>query len=363
MAELLDFKCPSCGGAINFDSQAQRMKCPYCGTEFDMDTVIQYEEALKTEPERDNFDWDLKADANWQTDEVNNVAVYVCQSCGGQIVGDYTTSATSCPYCDNPVVIAGNVSGDLRPDYIIPFKLTKEQAKQGLRDLVQGKRLLPKLFKDENRIDQIRGMYVPFWLFDTDVNGNFRYKATRTNTWSDRNYIYTKTSYYSILRSGQLAFNSVPVDASSKLADDLMESIEPYYVQDLVNFNAGYLAGYLADRYDVPAEECTGRANQRVRQSTEKKFASTVQGYQTVTPENSSVQLSKGKARYVLYPVWILNTTWDDKQYTFAMNGQTGRFIGDLPLDKKAYWRWFGLLALVFFIVSYAAAWLVHLLL
>jgi len=363
MAELLDFKCPSCGGAINFDSQAQRMKCPYCGTEFDMDTVIQYEEALKTEPERDNFDWDLKADANWQTDEVNNVAVYVCQSCGGQIVGDYTTSATSCPYCDNPVVIAGNVSGDLRPDYIIPFKLTKEQAKQGLRDLVQGKRLLPKLFKDENRIDQIRGMYVPFWLFDTDVNGNFRYKATRTNTWSDRNYIYTKTSYYSILRSGQLAFNSVPVDASSKLADDLMESIEPYYVQDLVNFNAGYLAGFLADRYDVPAEECIGRANQRVRQSTEKKFASTVQGYQTVTPENSSVQLSKGKARYVLYPVWILNTTWDDKQYTFAMNGQTGRFIGDLPLDKKAYWRWFGLLALVFFIVSYAAAWLVHLLL
>ncbi|NLJ70045.1 MAG: hypothetical protein GX328_01080 [Clostridiaceae bacterium] len=358
MAQLLEFKCPSCGGAINFDSQAQRMKCPYCDTEFEMDAVMQHEEALRSESVKDDFTWDVQADSNWQEDELNNFAAYVCQSCGGQIVGDFTTAATSCPYCDNPVVIAGNISGDLRPDYIIPFKLTKEQAKQGLRNHIKGKRLLPKQFKDENHIDKIRGMYVPFWLFDTKADAKFRYRATQTSTWSDSNYIYTKTSYYSILRSGNIDFSSVPVDASSQMADDLMESIEPYNVAELTNFHAGFLAGYLADRYDVPADQCIERANHRVRQSTENQFRSTVRGYATVVQENGNIQLSDGKANYVLYPVWVLNTSWGGEQFTFAMNGQTGRFIGDLPLDKKAYWKWFGLIALIVAALAYAAAWL-----
>jgi len=249
-------------------------------------------------------------------------------------------------------------SGDLKPDYIIPFKLDKEAAKNALKRHLKGKRLLPKVFKDENHIDEIKGIYVPFWLFDADADARIRYKATRVSFWSDSRYNYTKTSFYSVVRAGNIGFDIIPVDGSSKIADDLMESIEPYTFSDAVEFSTGYLAGFLADRYDVTAENSVERANQRVTKSTEQIFAGTVEGYQTVTPESTSIQLSNGKAKYALYPVWLLNTTWQGKQYTFAMNGQTGKFVGDLPMDRVAYWKYFSIIAAVCALATYGIAWL-----
>ena len=120
-----------------------------------------------------------------------------------------------------------------------------------------------------------------------------------------------------------------------------MESIEPYNIQDAVDFQTAYLSGFLADKYDVDAESSIDRANQRIRQSTEEAFASTVKGYTTVDPVSSNIQLDNGRARYALYPVWILNTMWNKQKFTFAVNGQTGKIAGDLPMDKAAFWRWF----------------------
>ena len=77
--------------------------------------------------------------------------------------------------------------------------------------------------------------------------------------------------------------------------------------------------------------------------------------------ENSGVQFHGGKARYALYPVWLLNTTWNNNQYTFAMNGQTGKFVGDLPVDKAAACRWTIMLAAIFSATIYGGAWLLHL--
>ena len=211
-----------------------------------------------------------------------------------------------------------------------------------------GKKLLPKVFKDENHIDEIRGVYVPFWLFDADADAHIRYKATRVRAWSDSDYNYTETSFFSVVRGGSIGFQRVPVDGSSKMPDDLMESIEPFYFDDAVDFHTAYLAGYLADKYDVDAEASVERANERIKNSTADAFAQTVQGYATVTPEASGIHLQNGRAKYALYPVWLLNTTWKGKKYTFAMNGQTGKFVGDLPLDKGAYKKWlFGLAGIV----------------
>lgn len=117
-------------------------------------------------------------------------------------------------------------------------------------------------------------------------------------------------------------------DGSSKMADDLMESIEPYNFSEAVDFQTAYLVGYLADKYDVTAEQSVDRANDRVKKSTEDAFASTVQGYASVTTESSNIQLRGGKAQYALYPVWLLNTSWNGNRYTFAMNGQTGQVCG-----------------------------------
>jgi DNA-directed RNA polymerase subunit RPC12/RpoP len=360
MAGLQEYKCPCCGGAIAFDSTIQKMKCPYCDTEFEMDVLKGYDAELQDE-EADNMDWETTAGGEWEEEETDGLRTYVCKSCGGEIVGDANTATTSCPFCDNPIVMMGQFSGTLKPDLVIPFKLDKKAAKEGLVKHLTGKRLLPKIFKDQNHIDEIKGVYVPFWLFDTDVDAKVRYKATKVRTWSDSNYNYTKTSYFMVHRGGNIGFEDVPVDGSTKMADDLMESIEPFNCAEAVDFQTAYLAGYLADKYDVTAEESIDRANERVKKSTEQAFAETVIGYETVTAENTSVQFHGGKAKYALYPVWLLNTTWNGNRYTFAMNGQTGKFVGDLPVDKAAATRWTLILAAVFTAVTYGAATLLHL--
>ena len=199
MTDLLEYKCPCCGGAIEFDSSVQKLKCPYCDTEFEMDTLKAYDEELKRE-QSDELVWDTQPGSDWQDGETDGMRIYVCSSCGGEIVGDETTAATRCPYCDNPVVMQGQFSGDLKPDYVIPFKYDKKAAKKGMMEHLSNKRLLPKAFKDENHIDEIKGLYVPFWLFDADVNANMRFRATRVRAWSDSDYNYTETSHYAITR-------------------------------------------------------------------------------------------------------------------------------------------------------------------
>ncbi len=346
MAVLQEYKCPCCGGAIEFNSSIQKMKCPYCDSEFEMEALKEFDQVLTDEAKgTDNMEWETQAGTEWQEGESENLRVYVCNSCGGEIIGDETTAATECPYCNNPVVMMGQFKGDLKPDYVIPFKLSKEDAKEGLRKHIKGKALLPRIFKDENHIDEIKGIYVPFWLFDAEADARIRYKATKIRHWSDSDYDYTKTSFFSVVRAGSVAFDRVPVDGSSKMADDLMESIEPYNFSEAVDFQTAYLAGYFADKYDVTAQQSIDRANTRIRRSTEETFASTVTGYTTVTTEHSAINLNNGKAKYALYPVWILNTTYKDKKYTFAMNGQTGKFVGDLPMDKGLFWKYWGIIA------------------
>lgn len=352
MSEILEYKCPACGGAIEFDSKLQKMKCPYCDTEFEMEALKQYDEDLKNE-KPDEMTWDTTPGAQWQDGETEGMSTYICKSCGGEIIGDENMAAAKCPYCDNPVVMTGKFSGDLRPDYVIPFKVDKKAAKEGLKNHLKGKPFLPKVFKDENHIDEIRGIYVPFWLFDADVDASVRYGATRVRTWSDKDFIYEETAFYSLYREGSVGFSRVPVDGSSKMPDDLMESIEPYDFREAVDFQTAYLAGYMADKYDVTAENSMDNANARIKNSTEQLMASTVHTYSTIIPEYSNIRLSNGKAKYALYPVWILNTTWDGKKYTFAMNGQTGKFVGDLPVDKKAFNKWTGILTVIFSIIVY----------
>ena len=348
MAQLIEYKCPCCGGAVEFNSSVQKMKCPYCDTEFEMDVLQAYNEDLQNE-EEDALSWESPAGGEWQEGETDGMRVYICESCAGEIIGDENLGATKCPYCGNNVVIKGQFSGDLKPDYVIPFKLDKKSAKEAFKKHLEGKRLLPKLFKDENHLEEIKGMYVPFWLFDAEVNGHIRYRATRVRTWSDSNYIYTQTNFYSVVRGGMVGFERVPVDGSTRMLDEWMESLEPYDFSEAVDFQTAYLAGYLADKYDVSADASVERANNRIRQSMEDIFRSTISAaYTSVARENGSINIQNGQAKYALYPVWVLTTKWQDKTYLFAMNGQTGKFVGELPTDKGAYWKYWGMFTGIF---------------
>lgn len=359
MADIIEYKCPCCGGAITFDSSIQKMKCPYCDSEFELETLKNLDEALSKEQKEDSLDWEMNESEELSDDA--GLKSYICRSCGGEIVTDATTGATHCPFCSNPVVMTEKFAGLLKPDLVIPFKFDKKAAKAAFEKHLTGKKLLPKVFKDQAHIDEIKGVYVPFWLFSADADAQIQFKGTRVKTWRSGDYRYTKTDYYKLLREGSLSFDGVPVDGSQKMADDLMESLEPFDLSNAVDFQTAYLSGYFADKYDVSAEESIKRANERIKATAEDTFKrETCGSYMTVTTEESSVQLREDTKtiKYALYPVWVMNTTWNGEKYTFAMNGQSGKFVGNLPMDKGIYWKYRGLFTALFGAAATLIAWL-----
>lgn len=360
MSDLFDYKCPSCGGAMEFDSKSQKMKCPYCDTEIAVEDMKSRDEELNGNQADTEANWSQPSN-QWDDGETDNMSVFVCNSCGGEIVGDENTAATSCPYCGNPVVMKERFKGQLKPDYVIPFKLDKKQAMEKYKQHIKGKFLLPKLFKSQNHIDEIKGVYVPFWLYDSNVKANATFLAENIRRWHDSNYDYTETSYFSVYREGTMSFANIPCDGSSRMDDDLMESIEPFDFSQAVPFKTAYLAGYLADKYDVDEKENEPRANKRILESTIDVLRDTFKGRFTVVhnPVDKSINIPNdvinqgfagpganmsvlsGNIKYVLYPVWMLTSTYKGEKYTFAMNGQTGKFVGNLPTDKKKKWLTF----------------------
>lgn len=330
MPTISEQKCPCCGGGVQFDAGAQKLKCPFCETEFEINQ-LQQEQAEDSE----SINWSAQ-DNQWSTGETDDMNIYSCQSCGGEIIADSTTGASKCPYCDNPVVMKGQFSGALRPDLVIPFKLDKKAAKEAFKKHLSDKKFVPKSFLSDNRIDEIKGVYVPHWLFTCDTFANANFKAVKEKVWSDNNYNYKETSYYDVYRSGNISFDNIPVDGSTKMPDDLMESVEPFDLSQAVDFNTAYLAGYLADKYDVTVEQSMNRANERIRVSAGDALEETVKGYNFIDSRVVNMNITNGFYKYALYPVWILNTSWNGNKYTFAMNGQSGKFVGNLPTDKKA---------------------------
>ncbi len=335
---LEQFKCPHCGAGIEFSGETQEMKCDFCGAEISVDEIIEYLDA-ETDAKQRVSGWNKGEGQHF--DGESDLNVFSCPSCGGEIVCEATTVATACPYCDNPVIMKGRVSGDLMPDCVIPFRITKEQAKDALRRHYKNKTLLPKVFADENHIDEVKGIYVPFWLFDGDADVSIRYEGIRTRVWRDSEYENTARSHYLILRSGGLGFDNVPVDGSKKMENNLIESIEPFDFSEAVDFKTAYLSGFFADRYDESSDDCISRAEQRMENTAEDQIRNTVVGYDSVTVKKKAVFVHNGRVRYALCPVWILNTKWKDRSYRFIVNGQNGRIAGDLPMSKSLYRKWF----------------------
>lgn len=335
MSTLLQQKCPNCGGSVSFDTGTQMLKCPFCDSEFAVEAVAGQQTADGAPAAVDNISWESET-SQWTTDETTGMRVYMCNSCSGEVVADETTGATSCPYCGNPVVMKGQFDGALRPHLVIPFKLDKQAAKAAFKKHITGKKFVAKAFKDDNTLDEIKGVYVPHWLFSCQAQGDVSYMAEKvTRTWSDADNNYTEVSDFTCYRSGNMFFDNVPVDGSSKMPDDLMESLEPFNTNDAVPFNVGYLSGYLADKYDVSVENTVARANERIRQSLADTLQTTVKGYDSIATQQASMTVLGGDYKYALYPVWLLTVKHKNKDYLFAMNGQTGKFVGNIPTDEK----------------------------
>ena len=361
---ITNYKCPACSGPLHYGSKSGKMECDYCGSTFSLEEIEAFynppeqkkEEAAAPEAEvqsqdEDTSEWDLDSAGSDWGEEAGSMRAYSCPSCGAELICDDTTAATSCPYCGNPTIIPGQFGGTLRPDYIIPFKYNKKEAIEALKKHYHGKILLPNAFRSENHIREIKGVYVPFWLFDARVDADMLYHGTTSYTHREGDYRITETSHYDVRRTGSMAFQKVPVDGSQKMPDDLMDSLEPYDYQDLKEFSSVFLPGYMADKYDVKADEASKRADTRCKNTTVSEIRSTAARYETLTPISQRVNLTQGSVKYALLPVWLLTTKWKDKTYLFAMNGQTGKMVGNLPADRSKLHLWFWSMAAGFSLV------------
>ena len=349
--QVTNYQCPACTGPLHFSAASGKLECEYCGSAYDIAEVEKlYAEkekqaaAAKQQAEKqaaEEGDWDTSAlNGDWGKDAAS-MRAYNCPSCGAELVCDESTAATSCPYCGNPTVVPGQFSGMLRPEFVIPFKLTKDDAVKALKQHYKGKPFLPRTFTAGNHIEEIQGVYVPFWLFDGTAEGDAQYHATISHSYRHGDYETTETQHFRVKRAGSLAFEKVPVDASSKMPDDHMDSIEPFDYQELKPFSTAYLPGFLADKYDVSVEDSHERADTRCTGSLEQALRDTVVGYGEVMQTGQQFHIKRGKVHYALLPVWLLTTKWKGKDFLFALNGQTGKMAGDLPVDRGKLWGTF----------------------
>jgi len=260
---------------------------------------------------------------------------YNCPDCGANIITDEETAATFCIYCGNSSIIKNRLTGKFAPSKIIPFKKTKEDAIKAFKGLKKGRPLVPKSFISEKNIEKITGVYIPFWLFDIMVDGTIEAKGTKVKHWSSGNTRYTKTDYYEMTRTGSMEFDRIPVDGSTKFNDEIMNTIEPFDYKDLVDYNHAYLSGFLAEKYNVDEKESFEFAKNRALSSGKDTMMNDMIGYSSKTEKSNTLKTTEQKTEYVLLPVWMVNVKYNDKFYLFAMNGQTGEFVGDIPLDKK----------------------------
>lgn len=356
MDTIQNYKCPCCTAPLVFEADTQTLFCSACDTTFPLETIQKAELSAEESRGESKYDWGSYTPRNYDDTGTVRLADYHCPSCGAAITGDDTLGATVCPYCGNSTIVKGQFEGTLRPDYIIPFQVNKKAAVEAFENDLKNAPFLPDSFKNKKRIEEMAGVYVPFWMFDCDCNAAISYRARRVSVWSDANYTYTKTDFFKLFRKGSISFANIPVDGSKKADDTYMEAVEPFCYADAVEFRGEYLAGYLADKYDVSAEESVARANERVKNSTLAAFDETTGGYTSVIPESAKVDFSDGKIRYALLPVWMLNIKYMDKTYKFAVNGQTGKVVGEYPVDKKKKWKYFAKVAGVGFLIAAAVS-------
>lgn len=341
---VIVYECPNCGGGLKFKSETQKWECEFCGTSHTLEELKNQQEPATSNTEAKEEDFQMKR--------------FVCPQCAGEIITDETTAASFCVYCGNATIFPEQLSGEFKPDYILPFQKSKEDAVEAYQKMIHKKPLLPDTYKEKSTMDKVKGVYVPFWIFDYAVEAELEAAGRNITQWRSGDYEYTKTDHYKISRRARMNFQWVPADGSSKMEDSYMEAIEPFHIteDEKKDFSFAYLSGYLAERHDIEAEAMRDRVKQRLNKSAVSVLQDTITGYHHVNQIQADSTFSENKVRQILLPVWLLTSQYKGKTYRFAMNGQTGKIIGVLPISIKKSVAFFagisGILCLIWLIIG-----------
>ncbi|MCR4751734.1 MAG: hypothetical protein K5852_05495 [Eubacterium sp.] len=376
--------CPSCGAGLEWSPAAQKIVCPFCGSEYVPEYFEKQEQQAAADLEEQQYPkgedaselgYDSEKDATDESAEnAIDLRVYKCSVCGAEIVTDKTTVATNCAFCGSPVVLTEQLDTDFRPKWILPFRVDKAKVEEIYWQYAKGRPFTPDLFRSRSQIEKIKSVYLPFWLYDMDMQGTLTARGEKTFTSSDKHFVYTTHQIYDLQRAGTVSLEKVPVDASSRSPNDAMDSIEPFDLHELKPFRMGYMAGFLAERYDQDEKLCYARALRRATQTMNDVLQQSVGGFASlqvtshevyqrgnrVTGDilNQAAPVSGIKADYALLPVYILFTKYEGREYLFAVNGQTGKTVGDVPVSKKKMILFFILCFIILTGVFYLLGWM-----
>ena len=358
MSTVIQYKCPSCGADMAFDTQTGMLRCDNCARterienmpkpgENEDETIHYNMDEEDINAANAGFDHayadpsDTDEPSQHSTFEEKDAREYHCNNCGAVLITEANTAATTCSFCGAGVVLNDRLSGNLAPSKVIPFSISKEQAQDAFKKWCKKGRLTPSDFMTADRIKNITGLYIPFWLYDMNGRGEAEATCTRVRTYSDAHYIYTETKYYNVYRKVDLNYSRIPCDASRKMEDHMMDKLEPYPYENLKDFNLPYLAGYIAEKYDFTDEDMLPRIKERVGTYVDNYLSSTISGYQTVSYHRKDINIRKRHADYTLMPVWMVCYDYRKTEHIFLMNGQTGKIIGKPPLSKTKMLAWF----------------------
>lgn len=323
--DAVQYKCPNCGGGLIFDAEKQDFICEYCDSVFKEEDFFAKDGVLENEnPESENVE---------QT-EYENAVLYSCPSCGAQVITDETTAATTCYYCSNPIVLSGKLSGEMKPDLIIPFKIDKKNAISQFKEMCGKKKFLPENFITDSRLEEIKGVYFPYWYIDCETNGSINATSKQVRTWIVGDIQYSETTKRGHFRQGNMQIRNMPEVALKGNNRDIMRYVCPFNPDDFVSFSMSYLSGFFAEKRNIESSEIESGVEQKIRHLSEEKLERTIE-VPNVTLKDSNIRVSELSWKYNLLPVWVLNYKHKEKNYIYALNGQTGKVYGELPVCNK----------------------------
>lgn len=321
---VITYKCPNCSGGLEYQPGADKLVCPFCDSEFaeqELKDTKAYSQAQEDQRRQEEFN--------------ANMVEYNCPSCGAEILADQHTAAEICPYCHNPVVAKGRLSGALRPDTVVPFKYDAEAAKSKFMEIMGKKWFLPKDFLATAHLEKIQGIYYPFWVADADTDCSFEGIGTRVRSWRSGNIKYTETTKYKVYRRGDIHFEDLSTAALSEADKAMLEGVLPFPATCHEPFSMTYLSGFVTKKRNMERNDIQGEVKNRINQYAEQILRGTVHGYSTVSTMEKSAVVKHSNWEYCLMPLWILTYNTPKRRYTFAMNGYTGKTYGEMPINWK----------------------------
>lgn len=373
MSTIGAYTCPSCGGSMLFVPEKQKFRCEYCTSLFTEEEIRAYEKtfeqknvatndgntnAKKFAREQDTSTVDGEqntASANSAStadarnasarkdasDQQQEHTVYQCPSCGAEVVAAGTQLVNTCFYCHSTMVQSGSDSS-FHPDMIIPFAISKEKATEMFLKWARRHKFVPKGFFNKKQIAHLTGIYYPYWVADINASGSASFKATNTHVWCTADTETTETSIYSAERAGEFFFGEVTCNALKKADVKMVESVLPFDFAQKKDYLSAYLLGFQAERRDIEKSEAEENLGDDVTRWGVALLQNTVTGYSSVSVNNANIKVKDAKFLYGLFPVWMLSyIDRKGKHYNYALNGQTGKACGELPIS-------FGRLAILF---------------